>query len=384
MILPSTTPWLADPDARRVCNAVTDGGFDVYFVGGCVRNAIMDIAVSDIDLSTNARPLQVMDLAKAAGLKAVPTGIDHGTVTVICNGKPFEITTFRRDVETDGRRAVVSFSNEILDDASRRDFTMNALYAKPDGTVVDPLGGLQDAIDRRVRFILDAQMRIREDYLRTLRFFRFVAWYGAGEEGFDAEALDAIASNLEGLEKLSAERVGTELLKLFRAPDPAPSVAAMRQTGVLRHILPGADDRWLALLVHTEDMLSLPPDPVRRLAVMGGEDVALRLRLSKADDAKLKSFRTALSDYQPTETLGYLHGSEIALGVVALRAAMTEMPPERSARAAAYAGEDAVFPVAASDLQPALQGKALGDKLKELKHEWIASGFAKTKDDLLG
>ena len=273
--LPAETPWLNDPKVARVCTAIEDGGYDIFFVGGCVRNVVLDEVASDIDMSTNARPETVMKLAKDAGLKAIPTGIDHGTVTVVSSGTPYEITTFRRDVETDGRRAVVAFSDDIIDDARRRDFTMNALYARPDGSIVDPLGGIQDVLDRRVRFIEDADQRIREDYLRTLRFFRFSAWYGAIDQGFDLDALNAISSNLDGLETLSAERVGMEMVKLLNAPDPAVAVAVMRQTGVLNVVLQGADDTWLAPLIHVESLLDLSPDPMRRLAALGGTGVEI-------------------------------------------------------------------------------------------------------------
>ena len=231
--------WVSDPATQRVCAALTEGGAQALFVGGCVRNALLDTPVSDIDIATDALPNRVVELAQAADLKAIPTGIDHGTVTVVCDHIPHEITTFRRDVETDGRRAVVAFSDKVEEDAARRDFTMNAIYARPDGTVLDPLLGLPDLEARRVRFIGTAQNRIREDYLRSLRYFRFHAWYGDAQAGFDADALAAIAGNLDGLSTLSRERVGAELLKLLAAPDPAPSVAAMRSTGVLAR-LPGA------------------------------------------------------------------------------------------------------------------------------------------------
>ncbi|MGY9039283.1 MAG: CCA tRNA nucleotidyltransferase, partial [Rhodobacterales bacterium] len=185
--LPASTRWLVDPDAQAVCDAVKDGGHVIYFVGGCVRNALLGVADSDVDMSTNALPERVMALAARAGLKAVPTGVEHGTVTVVSGGKGFEVTTFRRDVETDGRRAVVAFSDSIIDDALRRDFTMNALYADAQGRVIDPLESLPDLRARRVRFIEDAAQRIREDYLRTLRYFRFCAWYADPAEGFSPD-----------------------------------------------------------------------------------------------------------------------------------------------------------------------------------------------------
>jgi len=381
--LPAQTPWLNDPKVTRVCTAIEAGGYDIFFVGGCVRNVVLDEVASDIDMSTNARPETVMKLAKNVGLKAIPTGIDHGTVTVISSGTPFEITTFRRDVETDGRRAVVAFSNDIIDDARRRDFTMNALYARPDGSIVDPLGGIQDVLDRRVRFIEDADQRIREDYLRTLRFFRFSAWYGAIDQGFDPDALHAISSNLDGLETLSAERVGMEMVKLLNATDPAVAVAVMRQTGVLNAVLQGADDAWLAPLIHVESLWDLSPDPIRRLTALGGTGVEKTLRLSKAQARLLMQYRDGIGSMAGVGELGYRLGTDVAKGIVALRCAYSGSPPVNEMLDRVVVGSVAKFPIKASDLTNMFSGPALGKRLKELEAEWIASNFTKTKEQLL-
>jgi poly(A) polymerase len=381
--LPAETPWLNDPKVARVCTAIEDGGYDIFFVGGCVRNVVLDEVASDIDMSTNARPETVMKLAKDAGLKAIPTGIDHGTVTVVSSGTPYEITTFRRDVETDGRRAVVAFSDDIIDDARRRDFTMNALYARPDGSIVDPLGGIQDVLDRRVRFIEDADQRIREDYLRTLRFFRFSAWYGAIDQGFDLDALNAISSNLDGLETLSAERVGMEMVKLFNATDPAVAVAVMRQTGVLNVVLQGADDAWLAPLIHVESLWDLSPDPIRRLAALGGSGVEIALRLSKVQARLLMQYRDGIESMAGAGELGYRLGMDVAKGIVALRCAYSGSPPVNEMLDRVVVGSAAKFPIKASDLTNMFSGPALGKRLKELEAEWIASNFTKTKEQLL-
>ena len=381
--LPAETPWLNDPKVARVCTAIEAGGYDIFFVGGCVRNVVLDEVASDIDMSTNARPETVMKLAKDAGLKAIPTGIDHGTVTVISSGTPFEITTFRRDVETDGRRAVVAFSNDIIDDARRRDFTMNALYARPDGSIVDPLGGIQDVLDRRVRFIEDADQRIREDYLRTLRFFRFSAWYGAIDQGFDPDALHAISSNLDGLETLSAERVGMEIVKLLNATDPAVAVAVMRQTGVLNAVLQGADDTWLAPLIHVESLWDLSPDPIRRLAALGGTGVEKNLRLSKAQTRLMMQYRVGIGSMAGAGELGYRLGTDVAKSIVALCCAYSGSPPVNEMLDRVVAGSAAKFPIKASDLMDVFSGPALGKRLKELEAEWIASNFTKTKEQLL-
>ncbi len=384
MRLPADVPWLNDAGALALCGALEVAGFQALFVGGCVRNAVLGADASDIDIATDARPEQVQKVCKRAGFRTIPTGIDHGTLTIVIEGAPYEVTTFRTDVTTDGRRAVVAFSTDVIEDARRRDFTMNALYARSDGTLVDPLGGLPDTQARRVIFIDDAAARIREDYLRILRFFRFSAWYANPDHGFDADALAAIANHLDGLAQLSAERVGSEMIKLLAAPDPAPAVAVMERVAVLPQLLNGAQSRWLAPLIHAESMLDLSPDPMRRLAVLGGEDVAERLRLSKADARKLHLLRTLAEQAVSAAELGYRHGCTTALDVIALRGALFETPVNMDDAAAAARGGGAKFPVAARDLMPALHGPELGAKLKELEARWIASGFNLTRAQLLG
>ncbi|QBF34119.1 CCA tRNA nucleotidyltransferase [Thalassococcus sp. S3] len=378
-----TGTWLQRAETQAVFDALGQEDATLLFVGGCVRNALLGQPVADIDISTDLRPEDVLERAEAAGLRAVPTGLAHGTVTVISGGIPHEVTTFRKDIETDGRRAVVAFSRDIKEDAARRDFTMNALYADPSGEVIDPLGGLPDLRARRVRFIGDAQDRIREDYLRSLRFFRFHAWYGAAEDGLDPDALAAIAGNLDGLATLAKERVGAEMLKLLNAPDPAPSVAAMAQAGVLAALLPGADPRALAPLVHLETDLSLAPKAERRLAALAGQDVAHSLRLSKPLARYLDEVRTALEDGAEAGSLGFRYGVVLAKDILALRGAIMAQPVEATEIEAAHAGAAAECPVTAKDLMPDYQGAALGARLKELTERWVASGFRLTKADLL-
>lgn len=372
--------WLTSEATQRVFSLLVDAGHAAFAVGGCVRNTLLGVPVRDIDLSTSAHPDAVMALAEAADLHAIPTGIEHGTVTVVSDGEPFEITTFRRDVETDGRRAVVAFSDRIEDDALRRDFTMNALYADASGDVHDPVGGLPDLEARRVRFIEDADLRIREDYLRSLRYFRFCAWYGDPEDGFDAEALDAIARNLDGLHTLSRERVGSELKRLLEAPDPAPAVAVMRATGVLGHVLPGTDDTALGPLIALED--GLDADPIRRLAVLGGENVADHLRLSRKEASQLETLHRSLG--LGSGELGYRLGADVGRDALLVAAAtMGRGPvPEAEFRAMLH-GAEQDFPVVAADLMPGLSGPDLGAALKRLEQVWIDSGFALSRDELL-
>ncbi len=379
-----TGDWIDARETQDVCRMLEAAGHSALMVGGCVRNALMGAPVNDIDISTDARPDAVVALAEAAGFKPVPTGIDHGTVTVVHRGLPFEITTFRKDVETDGRRAVVVFADDVESDARRRDFTVNALYARRDGTVIDPLGGLPDIMARRIRFIDDAETRIREDYLRILRFFRFHAAYGDADAGLDAEGLAACAALADGIDGLSKERIGAEMRKLLAAPDPAPSVAAMRQAGVLAHVLPGATDRALAPLIHLEDMTGTAPDACRRLAALGGEAPDTALRLSRRDARRLAILREAAAGTDLPEMLGYRHGAELAGDILLLRSALLDTHLPETALARAARGAEAEFPLCAEDLMPDLQGPALGEALKRLENDWIASGFALDRATLLG
>jgi poly(A) polymerase len=377
-----TGDWLTRPQTQAVCAVLTGAGYRALLVGGCVRNALLGQAVADVDIATDAEPATVQRLAEAAGFKAVPTGIEHGTVTVVADGIPHEVTTFRRDVETFGRHATIAFSTRVEEDAARRDFTMNALYATPDGEVIDPLQGLPDLMARRLRFVGDAGARITEDYLRILRFFRFHAWYGDPDAGLDAEALAACAALAEGLDRLSRERVGAETRKLLSAPDPAPAVAAMAQAGVLQHVLPGASVRALPVLVHLEAGRS--PDWLRRLVVLGGENPADRLRLSRAEAQTLENLRSGLSSMDTPAALGYRFGPDTAASVVLARASVLEAPPAAGWDQDIAQGAAARCPVTAADLMPQLSGPALGEKLAALEARWIASGFRMTRDDLLG
>lgn len=379
-----TGRWIDRVETRAVCHALTDAGYRALFVGGCVRNALLDETVSDIDIGTDAAPETTLELAERAGLKAVPTGIDHGTITVVSSGLPHEVTTFRHDIETDGRRAVVAYAQAVGDDARRRDFTMNALYAHPDGTLIDPLGGLPDLRARRVRFIADARARIREDYLRILRFFRFHARYGDPQAGIDPEGLAACAALSEGLEMLSKERVGAEMLKLLGAADPAPAVAGMYAAGCLARILPGAGGRALFLLVSHEAATGVLPDPIRRLAVLGGQDRSGRLRLSRADARRLGIILENAGRTRGPAELAYRHGAKAAYDIILARAALSEAPLPAGFEVGIDTGATAQFPVKPADLAPDLTGAALGLRLKELKARWIASGFTLTKDDLSG
>ncbi|HSM96689.1 MAG TPA: CCA tRNA nucleotidyltransferase, partial [Rhizomicrobium sp.] len=279
---------MTNADTRAVMDALGDA----RFVGGVVRNALMGREVSDIDIATPLTPQDVTKKLEAAKLKAVPTGIEHGTVTAISNGRPYEVTTLRRDVSTDGRRAVVAFTTDWAEDAQRRDFTMNALYADASGEVFDSVGGVADLKAGRVRFVGDPATRIREDFLRILRLFRFHAWYGKGE--IDKPALQAAAAEKANLKQLSGERVAREMLKLLLAEDPVPVLRSMAATGLLGEIVPGElNIARLERLVSIDANNFFPPDAILRLAALlpdrtaAANEISDRWKLSNADRERL-------------------------------------------------------------------------------------------------
>lgn len=283
-------PWTRREDLALLVSAL--GAGTVRWVGGAVRDTLLGSAVKDIDAATTWRPEEVVAACKTAGLKTVPTGLAHGTVTVVLPGGPVEVTTLRHDVSTDGRHATVAFASDWREDAARRDFTINALYADPETLAVhDWFGGLDDLAARRVRFIGDAHQRIREDHLRILRYFRFQARFGGQDADPQAEAACAdLAATLKGL---SRERIGMEMMNLLSLPDPAPTVARMEALGVLAVILPEADPRALADLVAHEQAQGIAPAALRRLAALIpadpalAEGVASRFRLSTAQKKRL-------------------------------------------------------------------------------------------------
>jgi poly(A) polymerase len=306
--------WLKSGPAARVIALLDRDGEEARAVGGAVRNTLLDLPVDEIDVATTAPPEEVMSRAAAAGYKAVPTGIDHGTVTIVVDHKPVEVTTLREDVETFGRKARVAFGRDWCADAERRDFTINALFAGADGTLYDYVGGLADIAARRVRFIGDAQKRIEEDYLRILRFFRFHANFGDGAP--DAEGLTACIRARQGLEALSRERVRMELFKLFLAPRAAATLAVMAESGLLGMVLGGVPlVASFENMVKLEAAIDIAPDPVRRLGALGvmvaedAERLTERLRLANAEAERLK----ALEAWWRVDAAGDEHAARVLL-----------------------------------------------------------------------
>ena len=387
-------PWMTEPKAAAVLDALeAAGGTDcARFVGGCVRNTLIGRPVSDIDIATVLSPQAVTEALKAAGLKAVPTGIEHGTVTAISGGQPFEITTLRRDVATDGRHAVVAFTDDWAEDAQRRDFTLNSLYARRDGSLFDPTGqGVADARAGRIVFVGEAEARVREDYLRILRFFRFFAWYGA--EPADAVALAACEALRGDLKTLSAERVSKEFLKLLAADDPRPAVALMDRTGVLGEVLPPPIDlaRFHAL-VAIEDEQLFENDPVLRLAALlpddqvGAAAFAARLRLSNGERDRLvaalapESFKSWMSPREIRRAV-YRLGPQVFRDRAKLawaRASGTAATMQWRGMIALGEGWTApAFPLTGDEVIAAgvPKGPMVGQVLREVEDWWIEHDF---------
>ena len=386
----SDQPWLTASATRAVIAALEAAGGPgcARFVGGCVRNALIGQPVADVDIATPLTPDEVDRALRAAGLKSVPTGIAHGTVTAVAERTPFEITTLRRDVSTDGRNATVAFTDNWAEDAARRDFRLNALYADADGQVFDPTGeGVADAVAGRIIFVGDPETRIREDFLRILRFFRFHAWYGRGEP--DGAALAACRSLATGMTRLSAERVSSELMKLLSAPDPRAAVRAMAHAGVLTQVLPEAE---LAPLFDVA--VEQGADATARLMMLLPPDEAVasrataRLRFPNAARDRLAfgaraftAVRLSMSDREARVAL-YRHGPQAVSDAIRRRWAETpdRDDPARRLLALAEGWRRPSLPVGGRDVarlgvEP---GPETGRLLKAFEEAWIAEDFPPT------
>jgi len=366
-----TAPWMEREDLAALVGALGHG--NARYVGGAVRDSLLGQPVKDIDMATLLTPEDVMQRLWDAGIRHVPTGIEHGTVTAVLPGGPVEITTLRHDVATDGRRATVAFATDWREDAARRDFTINALYADPaSGEIFDWFGGLDDLAARRVRFIGDARQRIREDHLRILRYFRFQARFGTMPADQEAEGACAeLASTLKGL---SRERVGMETMNLLGLPDPAPTVARMAQLGVLAVILPEARPEALAALVSVEQAQGIAPDAIRRLAallppqVSLAEQVASRFRLSGAQKKRLAVAAGRDEALGESRALAYRLGIEGALDRFLIAGADT---------AALRDWDIPAFPLKGGQIvaRGVGAGPEVARLLRRVEDRWIAEGF---------
>ena len=400
-------PWIRAPATRAVIEALTVEGADVRFVGGCVRDALLGRESADIDIGTPDPPERVLALLESAGIetRTVPRGIEHGTVTALAGGERYEITTLRRDERTDGRHAEVAFTDDWQEDAARRDFTINAMSAAPDGTLYDYFGGQADLEAGHVRFLGDPATRIAEDHLRLLRFFRFHAWYGRGEP--DDDALAACKDAAHTIPSLSGERVQAEMMKLLAAPDPVPAIGTMREIGVLSELLPEVQgSEYLARLVAIENDHA-EADPVRRLSSLvvdtryGASDFAAlsalvnRWRLSGDDGARLAALTdlpAALNvdlDARNLRAMLYRLGSDRVRDLMLMTwTVQGEAGSETTRRAmmeTARAWQEPPFPLTGTDVlaHGVDAGPEVGQLLKAVEEWWIEHDFAPDRTALL-
>ena len=384
--------WPFAEQLARLLDVLDRDGEEARVVGGAVRNALIDAPVHEVDVATTAVPEEVVRRARSAGFKPVPTGIDHGTITVVIDRHPFEVTSLRTDVETFGRHAKVAFGRDWRGDALRRDFTMNALSASRDGTVYDYTTGLADLEARRVRFIGDARRRIEEDYLRILRFFRFHAAYGRDHP--DAEGLAACIDERDGLEQLSRERVRMEMMKLLVAPRAAPTLAAMAQAGLLLRVLGGVP--YLAAfenMAKAEAAVAIVPDAARRLGALGvtiaedAEHLWQKLRLTNAEHTRLTAMAENWRRFSPRTDEAAARAllyrlketafTDSALLAWARSQASDHDAPWRALVTLPQRWTPPVFPLKADDFirRGIAKGPALGAALRAAEEAWIAAGF---------
>jgi poly(A) polymerase len=369
--------WRERRGMERLLRALSASEGLTRYVGGAVRDDLLGLPISDVDLATRLKPEDVVERLEKARIKAVPTGIDHGTVTAVSDGQPVEITSLRRDVSTDGRRATVAFTDDWKEDAARRDFTINALSADPDtGEIFDYFGGTEDLLGRHVRFIGEPLQRIAEDHLRILRFFRFHARFGAGEP--DSAGLEACAQRANDLMALSRERIADELLKLLTVPNPAATVRIMLQRGILKPVLPEIETARLAdleALIAAEAEAGIEPESLRRLSALlprdpiQAEDVAVRLRLSnKARKRVACAAGTGL--FSSPQALSYRVGADCAVDRLLLAG--------KSAEAASIAAWKAPrLPIGGGKLiaRGLPEGPVVARTLRAIEDQWVEAGF---------
>jgi len=392
--------WLAAASLQRVFAAIEQDGDEARAVGGSVRNTLLDVPVSDVDIATTARPEETIARAEAAGLKAIPTGLEHGTVTLISSGVPYEVTTLREDVETFGRHAVVKFGRDWHRDAERRDFTMNALYADRQGQIHDPLGGYEDCLQGRVRFIGSATERIREDYLRILRFFRILAAYGKGAP--DPDGLSACLKERDGLRQLSAERIGMEMRRLVVTPRAGEIVKVMEHNGVMEIVTGGisrvTDFQALQELRSVAPEIREAPLALTALAGFVHEDIdrlADRFRLSNHERKRMLAAHAAWRALGPDPSVDKVQRELYRFGRVAgidgvLLAWSRSMAPPADPAWNALLNDARTWPIPefpltgkqiiAGGLPP---GPRVGAELSRLEELWIASGYRLTASELL-
>jgi len=377
------TKWLRNPSAQKLSKLYKNFGYQVLFVGGCVRNTILKMPVTDIDLATDAQPEEIIKIAKENNIRFVPTGLAHGTITLIIDNKNYQITTFRTDFDHDGRYAKVEFTESLLLDASRRDLTINALYCNDVGEVIDPLNGLDDIKKQKIKFIGNPNERIKEDNLRILRFFRFQAIYGNKNLEIDSIALAACHSHKSKLAALSKERITSELRKILSAPNPLEVIIKMNETGVLNELFQKVSIDSLEAYLKTEEKFKININWLGRLLSLQVTQEEESLKLTRCEFKFLKQTKSAIENQIHVLEFSYYNGVENGKIYSILQNFRHNIILSKNLLNQINSLATKKFPITAKDLMPAIRGKKLGESLRSLEDRWIKSNFTLSKKDLL-
>ena len=377
------TKWLRNPSAQKLSKLYKSFGYQVLFVGGCVRNTILKMPVTDIDLATDAQPEEIIKIAKENNIRFVPTGLAHGTITLIIDNKNYQITTFRTDFDHDGRYAKVEFTESLLLDASRRDLTINALYCNHVGEVIDPLNGLDDIKKQKIKFIGNPNERIKEDNLRILRFFRFQAIYGNKNLEIDSIALEACHNHKSKLAALSKERITSELRKILSAPNPLEVIIKMNETGVLNELFQKVSIDSLEAYLKTEEKFKININWLGRLLSLQVTQEEESLKLTRCEFKFLKQTKSAIENQIHVLEFSYYNGVENGKIYSILQNFRHNIILSKNLLNQINSLATKKFPITAKDLMPEIRGKKLGEALRSLEDRWIKSNFTLSKKDLL-
>jgi len=377
------TKWLRNPSAQKLSKLYKNFGYQVLFVGGCVRNTILKMPVTDIDLATDAQPEEIIKIAKENNIRFVPTGLAHGTITLIIDNKNYQITTFRTDFDHDGRYAKVEFTESLLLDASRRDLTINALYCNHVGEVIDPLNGLDDIKKQKIKFIGNPNERIKEDNLRILRFFRFQAIYGNKNLEIDSIALEACHNHKSKLAALSKERITSELRKILSAPNPLEVIIKMNETGVLNELFQKVSIDSLEAYLKTEKKFKININWLGRLLSLQVTQEEERLKLTRCEFKFLKQTKSAIENQIHVLEFSYYNGVENGKIYSILQNFRHNIILSKNLLNQINSLATKKFPITAKDLMPEISGKKLGEALRSLEDRWIKSNFTLSKKELL-
>ena len=377
------TKWLRNPSAQKLSKLYKNFGYQVLFVGGCVRNTILKMPVTDIDLATDAQPEEIIKIAKENNIRFVPTGLAHGTITLIIDNKNYQITTFRTDFDHDGRYAKVEFTESLLLDASRRDLTINALYCNHVGEVIDPLNGLDDIKKQKIKFIGNPNERIKEDNLRILRFFRFQAIYGNKNLEIDSIALEACHNHKSKLAALSKERITSELRKILSAPNPLEVIIKMNETGVLNELFQKVSIDSLEAYLKTEEKFKININWLGRFLSLQVTQEEESLKLTRCEFKFLKQTKSAIENQIHVLEFSYYNGVENGKIYSILQNFRHNIILSKNLLNQINSLATKKFPITAKDLMPEIRGKKLGEALRSLEDRWIKSNFTLSKKDLL-